>query len=237
MVEIKKAIFDDIANFYDDWYKTPLGNFADTVENNLIFKYLPELNGKKLLDVGCGTGHYSIRAYSRGATVTGMDFSEKMLYIAKEKAKLLSIPLNFILGDMDNIPFNDNTFDVVISVTSLEFSKNPKNPLKEFLRVLKPGCKAVIGVLSKTSLWSKKRIKQAYSPDNIYFYAHFFEPKELKNLLIEAGFKSVIIDSSLFLPPNDNYTLPKFVFLREFLGRYFTPLKGAFIVGVGRKEK
>ena len=84
MAENKKIIFDDIACIYDDWYKTPLGRFADNVENNLIFKYLPDLKGKNLLDVGCGTGLYSIRAYSRGATVTGLDISENMLNIDKE---------------------------------------------------------------------------------------------------------------------------------------------------------
>lgn len=237
MTENKKIIFDDIANIYDDWYKTPLGRFADIVENNLIFKYLPDLKGKNLLDVGCGTGLYSIRAYSRGATVTGLDISENMLNIAREKAKLSSAPINFILGDMDNMPFNDNLFDAVISITAFEFSKNPKNTLKEILRVLKPGCKAVIGVLSEHSLWSKKRGEQAESPYNIYFFAHFFEPKELKRLLIDAGFKSIIIDSSLFLPPNNSSMLPRFAYLREYSGRIFTPLNGAFIVGVGRKEK
>jgi ubiquinone/menaquinone biosynthesis C-methylase UbiE len=53
-----------------------------------------------------------------------------MLNIAREKAKLISAPINFILCDMDNMPFNDNSFDAVISITALEFSKNPKNTLK-----------------------------------------------------------------------------------------------------------
>lgn len=237
MAENKKVNFNDIAYIYDDWYKTQLGRFADNVENNLIFKYLKDLKGKNLLDVGCGTGLYSIMAYSRGATVIGLDISENMLNIAREKTKLLSLPINFVLGDMDNMPFNDNTFNAVISVTALEFSKNHKNSLKEILRVLKPGCKAVIGVLSESSLWSKKRKEKAQSQKSAYFYAHFFEPKELKRLLIEAGFKSVIIDSSLFLPPNDSSMLPRFAYLREYSGRIFTPLNGAFIVGVGRKEK
>jgi hypothetical protein len=56
-------------------------------------------------------------------------------------------------------------------------------------------------------------------------------------LLTETEYKSVIIDSALFLPPNDSSILPKLSYLKEFAVRIFTPLKGAFIVGAGRKEK
>lgn len=235
MVKNKEIIFDSIASVYDDWYKTPLGRFADIVESNLIFKHLPSLQGKNLLDLGCGTGLYSIRALEKGAIVTGIDISEKMLSLAQEKVKTLSLQINFVLGDMEHLPFNNDSFDVVLSVTSLEFSKNPEMVLREILRVLKKGGKTVIGVLSASSLWAKKRKEKAKTTDSVYLYAHFFKPEELKTLLTKAGFKSVIIESSLFIPPNDSARLPKFAHLREYFGKIFTPLNGAFLVGVGEK--
>jgi len=235
MVERKEALFDKLATVYDDWYKTPLGSFADKVEGDLIFKHLKEISKKKLLDVGCGTGLYSMRASIAGANVSGIDISEKMLEIAEKKAKMLSLPINFTYGDMENLPFAENTFDIVLSVTALEFSKNPLKALKEIHKVLKPKGKAVIGVLSAISIWAKKRKEKAKKTNSVYVYTHFFKPQELSSLMAKAGFRSIVAESSLFVPPNDEAKLPKFAYLQEFLGKFFTPLRGAFLAVTGGK--
>lgn len=232
---MREEIFDRVANFYDDWYKTPLGKFADKVENSLIFKYLGYLKGLNLLDVGCGTGLYSLRACMAGAKVVGIDVSKKMLEIAKEKAKRLSLPINFIEGDMENLSFLNNSFDVVLSVTALEFSEDPVKAVKEFFRVLKPGGKVVIGVLSSQSKWAKKRRQEAQKTDSLYYYAHFFETRELKELLLFVGFKSIKIRTSLFISPNNETKVSRFANLTENFFSLFTPLNGAFIVGNGIK--
>lgn len=231
---MSEAVFDKIADFYDEWYKTPLGEFADKVESRLIFKHLGKIAGLDILDVGCGTGLYSIRCSAKGAKVVGIDSSKEMLKIAKKKAIDKSLKINFIEGNMENIPFSDKTFNIVLSVTSLEFSNNPKKTIKEFFRVLKVGGKLTIGVLSSQSIWGKKR-KEKSNEDNIYSYAHFYDTKELKELLVYGGFHSIKLDSSLFVPPNDKGILCKYAEVKENIYKIFTPLNGAFIVGSGIK--
>lgn len=79
------ALFDQEASTYDNWYNTPLGSFVDRLEKELIAKSAQPQAGEKALDLGCGTGIFTIWLAKQGLDVTGIDLSSEMLAKAREK--------------------------------------------------------------------------------------------------------------------------------------------------------
>jgi len=96
--------------------------------------------GAKILDVGCGTGHLAAELARRGYDAWGVDMSEAMVRYAGEHYS----PDRFQLGDIERIPFPDNTFDGITCLGVMEYLSSDESALREMRRVLKPGGRAVI---------------------------------------------------------------------------------------------
>lgn len=104
------------------------------------------LGGKTLLDAGCGTGWFSQRAVERGARVTSMDLGEKLLgEVAKKCAS------ERVVGSILAIPFQDRSFDYVISSEVVEHVPDPFKAIAELHRVLKPG--GILVITTPNRLW------------------------------------------------------------------------------------
>lgn len=109
-------------------------------------------DGELLLDVGCGTGIDLLRYTKGGAKVIGIDLSEKPLKIAKQNIKEIGDVPSLIRCDLENIPLNDGTFDMIYSNGVLHHTPNHEEGIREILRVLKPDGKSVILLYHKYSL-------------------------------------------------------------------------------------
>ena len=220
--------FDKIAHRYDEWYKTKVGGYVDKTEKKLVFSMIKTKHGNAL-DLGCGTGNYTLELYKRGFQVVGVDISRRMFKIAQKK-----LPnVKFIKANAYSLPFEDNTFDLVLSVTMLEFIHEPEKVLSEVYRVLKPGGEAVIGTMNGKSMWFIfKRMKSLFV-ETAYRYARFYTPKELESLMKNAGFKETESRGIIYLP-----SFFPFVNISERLDEKFSDkLKnlGAFIIVRGVK--
>jgi ubiquinone/menaquinone biosynthesis C-methylase UbiE len=97
------------------------------------------LRDKKLLDVGCGDGGDFIYYSKKGAKIFGLDISKEQIRLAKEKTSG-----KFIVGNMEEIPYPDNFFDVVTSKYALQSSKDVRKALEEMVRVAKKGAEILI---------------------------------------------------------------------------------------------
>jgi SAM-dependent methyltransferase len=98
--------------------------------------------GMKVLDVSSGRGTQSVfYAKEYGVTVTGLDLSDDMIATATRKAKEenTSDAVNFVQGDSQKLPFEDNSFDVVINECAVGIPDDSQKVLDEMLRVVKPG--------------------------------------------------------------------------------------------------
>jgi SAM-dependent methyltransferase len=96
--------------------------------------------GTRYLDAGCGSGMAAEMAAARGAEVSGVDAAEAMLSIARSR-----VPEgDFRTGDLEELPFADETFDVVTGFNSLQYAGNPVAALREVGRVAKRGGSIVI---------------------------------------------------------------------------------------------
>lgn len=103
-----------------------------------ITKHLP---GKqlKVLDVGCACGFFSIILTKNGCEVTGIDLTETMIEQARELALTNHCNINYQVMDAENLDFQDETFDVVISRNLTWTLPNPRQAYSEWIRVLKKG--------------------------------------------------------------------------------------------------
>jgi SAM-dependent methyltransferase len=96
----------------------------------------------KLLDLGCGGGGLLAIAAGRGAEVSGLDASQALVDIARTRVT----QGKFRVGDLENVPFADESFDVVVACNSIQFADDQRDAVREAKRVLKPRGKFAIGM-------------------------------------------------------------------------------------------
>ena len=95
--------------------------------------------GNDVLDVACGTGNATIPAAKVGARVTGLDFAPALLEIAREQAADAMVEIDFVEGDVQELPFDDTSFDAVVSTFGHMFAPDHARTAAEMKRVLRPG--------------------------------------------------------------------------------------------------
>ncbi|WP_448701289.1 class I SAM-dependent methyltransferase [Mucilaginibacter sp. AW1-3] len=123
-------------------------NYFEPVFIPMYQKALQQLNltpSSLLLDAGCGSGLFSSIAINAGARVTGMDAAPGLLEVARQR----NPKNNFIEGDLEAMPFGDESFDVVTGFNSFQYAGSFESALVEAKRVLKPGGRLVIGIWDK----------------------------------------------------------------------------------------
>jgi len=95
--------------------------------------------GDRVLDVGAGAGSSAIAAARRGGTVTALDLSPELLEVAQQNAEIAGVKFETKQADAHQLPFEANSFDVVISAFGHMVMPDGEGVLREMLRVLKPG--------------------------------------------------------------------------------------------------
>jgi SAM-dependent methyltransferase len=112
---------------------------ATTIPAAQLVKHAGIQRGQRVLDVGCGTGVVAVTAARAGATVTALDLSPVLLEHAKKNAALAGVDIPFKEGDVEALPYDDASFDVVTSQFGHMFAPRPDVAIAEMLRVLNPG--------------------------------------------------------------------------------------------------
>lgn len=97
------------------------------------------LPGTKVLDVACGSGNLAILAAEKGADVTGLDLADNLVEAAKKRATEKGLSIRFQQGDAEAMPYDDNTFDMVVTMYGAMFAPRPEVTASELVRVCKPG--------------------------------------------------------------------------------------------------
>lgn len=226
-------LFDKKSQDYDDWYQTPKGKLVDKIEKEAIYEYLKPEPGMEILDVGCGTGNLSLELARLGVRVTGIDVSEPMLAKARYKAEREGLPVKFYRADARKLPFNDGTFDAVVSLTALEFVPDLREALEEAYRVLKPGGRLVVGVIGGNSAWSRYyQEKAAQDPESLFRHARF---PTLEELLAAMPGERVQGRAVLFVPPDFDFTQVEEALALEEEARRQGRTDGGFVCALSYK--
>jgi SAM-dependent methyltransferase len=100
---------------------------------------LPIRAGMEILDVACGTGNLAIPAARAGAKVTGVDIAENLLFQGRERAAAENLAVDFRYGDAEQLPFAENSFDMIVTMYGAMFAPRPEIVAAELVRVVRPG--------------------------------------------------------------------------------------------------
>jgi SAM-dependent methyltransferase len=117
--------------------------------------------GERVLDVACGTGNASIPAAQAGAEVVGLDITPEMFSAARRRADEAGVEVDWVEGDAEALPYEDASFDVVLSVFGCMFAPRHEVAAAEIARVLRPGGRA--GIAAWTPEGSTGRFFRAVS--------------------------------------------------------------------------
>ena len=187
--------FDErVAAHYEAWYETPEGRRADELEKAVLSRLLQGFSGSgSVLEIGCGTGHFTRWLTGQKRVAVGLDFSPAMLAQAQALDGVL-----LVRGDARWLPFADGVFDLTAFITTLEFLERPREVLVEALRVARHG--VLLGVLNRWSVLGLQRRLAGLFHQTVYDAAHFYGVGELKRLLrsVAGGKAHVVWHTTLF---------------------------------------
>lgn len=143
--------------------------------------------GVHVLDVGCGAGSFGAAAAARGARVSGLDASDRLLEIARARVP----DGDFRTGDLASLPFEDCTFDVVTGFNAFQFAESPTTALAEAGRVARPGgvvLAALWGRPERVELSVVMHAVSALAPaSSSRSRSSLSEPGALESAVAEAG--------------------------------------------------
>lgn len=121
-----------------------LGDFHQIARHNVVMaeelcRAVDPHAGERVLDVACGSGTAALVAARRYCEVTGIDYVPALIDRARERARAEGLDLNLCVADAQRLPFEDASFDVVLSVYGVQFAPDQQAAAEELLRVCRPG--------------------------------------------------------------------------------------------------
>lgn len=196
---MNKNYFQELAAKYDAWFATPHGRYVQRYEREAVMELAAVTPGLEVADIGCGTGIYTGELLAAGARVVGVDISPEMLAIAAAKNEEYGDAVRFLAGDAAALPFADGSFDMVTSITAMEFFSKPADCLQEMYRVVKPGGRLIVATLGSLSPWSWQRRLKTFFRRTVFRHAHFYGIGDIKAML--APHPVTAWRGTVFIPP------------------------------------
>ena len=198
-IKSKKDEYEQFSKLSEEWWDED-GKFKILHEIRPIrmeyiknqFKY-KNFNNLQILDIGCGGGLVTESLSRLGAKVTGIDFIENNIRVAKKHSKNNNLKIIYKCVDAEKLEFK-NKFDVIILFEILEHLEDWPNFISKIKLNLKKNGKILLSTINRniiskyTAIYLAENILN-WIPRNTHDYNKFIKPDELKNVLIKKGFK------------------------------------------------
>ena len=165
----------------DEWYETGPGRLAFELQKQLLLKVWSPPSPQRLLVAGCGAGRFAHWFARQGHSVTGIDPSEDALSLARGR---LAGSVRLDRGFAEDLPYEDNEFDTVALIHSLEFVEDPEEALREACRVAARN--VLVGAFNRFSLAHVQRYFQGAGKDSPFGSARFFSVRQFHDLFAKA---------------------------------------------------
>ena len=178
--ENQNRLFDEWPDRYDEWFRTPVGTLVKRYESALLLDLLQPSPGETILDVGCGTGIFTLDVLKLGPSVVGLEISLPMLMRARQKTG--DSPFRPVTADMLSLPFANDVFDKTVSMTALEFVENAQDAIRELFRVTRKGGTVVVTTLNSLSPWATRRKQKAEKGHHLFKKMVFRSPDDMRRL-------------------------------------------------------
>ena len=129
------------------WMSGDYGHFATYLEAGALefLSRIPIEPGTRVLDVACGAGQIAIPMSRAGVKVTGVDIATNLIEQARTRAQAENLDARFEEGDAEMLPYDDSSFDIVVSLIGAMFAPRPELVAAELKRVCRPGGKIIMG--------------------------------------------------------------------------------------------
>lgn len=167
-------------------------------EPRFIFfdRFITSWRDLNVLDIGCGGGFTCEVIAQKGATVSGIDLSDVSIETAMIHAKESDLSIDYRCGAAENLPYEDDRFDVITCVDALEHVEDVAKVIAEVERVLKPGGVFLFDTINKTfkskliMIWLLEYIKKEI-PKGTHDWNMFIPPLQMTGYLEKEGFKNI----------------------------------------------
>jgi ubiquinone/menaquinone biosynthesis C-methylase UbiE len=206
-IEAHSAVATPFAQRYTGLEGDPFQNcflYSRFQLDRWLNRYIPLAgDGLRILDAGCGPGHYSSLLHERGFRVTGIDGSEEMLAIARAS----SLGVEFKLADLTrSLPFPDSSFDYIVCIEVLRYLPDVNRILPELVRILRPGGTCLITAMplfNANGYWFVNRAAGLLRTKTISPLRQFFATSsELRRQFRKSGFTTVSVHGVYTGPVN-----------------------------------
>ncbi|MEW1720658.1 bifunctional 2-polyprenyl-6-hydroxyphenol methylase/3-demethylubiquinol 3-O-methyltransferase UbiG [Streptomyces sp. NPDC093109] len=198
----KPTLQDDyfFSTYADSWWddNSKMNNLASFQPPRFEYfdRFVDRWEGKRVLDVGCGGGFTTEFLHERGAQVSGLDPSPKLIAAADRHAKQTGKQIEYTVGKSERLPYEDASFDIVTCVDVLEHVESPAQAVREIRRVLAPGGVFLYDTINRTV---RSRFVMIWIPENVikivpkgaHTWKDFIKPKEMRRYLLDAGLTPV----------------------------------------------
>lgn len=171
------------------------------------------IEGKKVIDIGCGGGILSESMAHKGAIVTGADMGEAQINVARLHALETSIDIDYVQQSAESLADeHPESFDVVTCLEMLEHVPDPSSIVDACSRLVKPGGHVFFSTINRNpKSWLLAIVGAEYVlkmlPKGTHDYERFIKPSELNNWIRQSGLKAMDITGMHFNPVTDHYRL------------------------------
>jgi SAM-dependent methyltransferase len=178
----------------------PIGRLLGESQERVITAFLSPLAGRRLLDVGTGTGRAAIALALKGAVVTGVDASEEMLAVARRRALDARAAVTFDRGDAHRLAYDDRSFDAVVCLRVLMHTPGWRESLTELCRVARERVVFDYPALASAAAIQAVARHAAHAVGVRVEAYRVFSDRSVEDVLARAGFRVVDRHRQFVLP-------------------------------------
>jgi ubiquinone/menaquinone biosynthesis C-methylase UbiE len=180
----------------------PIGQLIQETQQAVLLRALAPIQGRRLLDVGTGTGRAALAFAREGAVVTGVDASAEMLAVAERHAAEQGLSATFRVGDAHQLPFGDREFEAAVSLRVIMHTPNWRQCVRELCRV--SSARVVVDFPALGSFASIesaiRRLRKALG-GKVEAYRVLREA-DVREVLTASGFRVIDVHRQFVLPIN-----------------------------------
>lgn len=189
--------WDANASFWIQIIRERRDKYRNELTDPAILTAIGQAEGLTVLDAGCGEGYLSRILARKGATVTGVDASSKLIEAARTQNVTDALPVSFDVSSVNELPYADNTFDLVVCNHLFNDLYDPSRPINEFSRALRSGGRLIILMLHPC--FYNKHAERHHATNGL-IAASYFDTRDIKQVFEVDGLISPVPNTTWFRP-------------------------------------
>jgi 2-polyprenyl-3-methyl-5-hydroxy-6-metoxy-1,4-benzoquinol methylase len=202
MTQNSAQTYDINAEFWIEIIRNRRDKYREELTNTAVLNAVGSAGGLMVLDAGCGEGYMSRKLAGEGAIVTGIDSSAELIKAARTHELASKLPVSFDIGTVDSLPYEADSFDLVLCNHLMNDLQDPAQALKEFSRVLRDRGRVVILMLHPC--FYNNHAERAEPENNLPTSSYFQTRCIVQNFEVD-GLQSPTANAS-WLRPLESYT-------------------------------